>query len=587
MEADDEKRAAWHGARMTRHHLSGPATLGCEAESKVASESPTVLLYTGEAPVTATGARLDAVLAEALAKTGVSRSRVQEYIRQGLALIDGATMKKPNAKVYGGERLELHGRPTVSRLAPARRGVRVLYSDHALAVVDKPAGLTTHPAPGISEETLVHRLLHDFPELSAQEGERPGIVHRLDKDTSGLILTALSDRARLSLAEAFARRETCKVYLALAHGVPKPPKGFVEVPVGRDPGSRTRMAVVEKGGREARSDYETVWTSPDRVVSLVAIRIHTGRTHQIRVHMAHLGHPLWGDAVYGSRQWAEVRRANPLLGKLANRQMLHAFSLAFPHPDDGRRLCFRSPPPVDFRRLPLYLMRKVQRVAVVGLPGAGKSALCRLLAGMGLPVFSADEAVAQEYQPGADGWHLLRGRFGERFVPDEEAPVDRRALFAAMREDERVRREVEEVVHPLVRHRMRTFFAGHVSRGAAVAEVPLFLEKGWKDEADVVLCVSAADDVRAARLAVRGVDPETAAWLAAWQWPAARKESAADIVVRNDGGLDELAEEAARAVSELRAMRVAVMRGLWERLARFWRGEGVPFCAEGDADDAT
>ena len=143
---------------MTRHHSRRPAAPECETGGDAERNASTVLLYAGEAPVTATGARLDAVLAESLSGTGVSRARVQEYIRQGLALVDGAAVKKPNAKVYGGERLELHGRAAVSRLAPARRGVRVLYSDHALAVVDKPAGLTTHPAPGISEETLVHRL---------------------------------------------------------------------------------------------------------------------------------------------------------------------------------------------------------------------------------------------------------------------------------------------------------------------------------------------------------------------------------------------------------------------------------------------
>ncbi|EPR42821.1 Dephospho-CoA kinase [Desulfovibrio sp. X2] len=537
-------------------------------------------LYSGRAPASAAGKRLDAVLARCVAGLGVSRARVQEFVRQGLALVDGRVEDKPGRKLAGGEMLELSGRVRAPALQAGREGVRVLYRDEALAVVDKPAGLTTHPAPGIDEETLVHRLLRDFPEIAAQHEERPGIVHRLDKDTSGLILAALSDRARLKLSEAFAERATGKVYLALVYGVPAPAKGRIDAPVGRDPGSRTRMAVVAKGGRHALSDYAVAWTAPNGRFSLVAVRIHTGRTHQIRVHMAHIGHPLLGDAVYGPRQWAEMRREEPGLARLAARQMLHAFALAFPHPDDGRPMCFRSPPPADFRRLPLHLSRFVQRVAVVGLPGAGKSAFCRLLGQGGAAVFSADRAVALEYEPGADGWHLLRGRFGERFVPGADEPVDRRALFQAMRESPQVRREVEEIVHPLVRHRLHAFYAQHAGARLAVAEVPLFQEKGWREEADAVVCVRAASEVRLARVTARGLSPELAAWLDSWQWPDERKAAAADVVVVNDGSLADLSAEAARALCELRALRRARMRTLGERIAALWRGEGVPFLSD-------
>jgi len=391
------------------------------------------LLFEGRVPSVASGQRLDAFLAEAVAGQGISRGKVQDLIREGLATLNGKPATKPNLRLGGGEMAVLTGIIRPTELSAGESGVRVLWCDSSLAVVDKPAGLTTHPAPGLDEETLVHRLLHDFPELSSQEGERPGIVHRLDKDTSGLILAALTERARLKLSEAFAARTTGKVYLALTHGVPKPPSGTIDAPVGRDPGSRTRMAVLHKGGREALSNYAVLWSSPDKRCALVAVRIHTGRTHQIRVHLTHLGHPLWGDAVYGPRQYAEIRRADPVLAKLAPRQMLHAFAIRFPHPDDDRAMRFFTPPHKDFKRLPLHLARRVQRVAVVGLPGSGKSAFCAQLAERGVPVFSADAAVAAEYAPGANGWLLLRGRFGDRFIPGDNAPLDRRALFEAMR----------------------------------------------------------------------------------------------------------------------------------------------------------
>jgi len=548
--------------------------------SEAAEAQPLEVLLCGRAPAAAAGQRLDAVLAEAVAGQGISRGRVQELIREGLARVDGRVAAKPNQRLAGGEMLELSGRVRPTALRAGEEGVTVLWRDAFLAVVDKPAGLTTHPAPGLDDETLAHRLLRDFPELAGQEGERPGIVHRLDKDTSGLILAALTDRARLRLSEAFARRDTGKVYLALAHGAPNPPAGRIDAPVGRDPGSRTRMAVTAKGGRAALSDYATLWTTPDGRCALVAVRIHSGRTHQIRVHLTHIGHPLWGDAVYGPRQYAETRRADPLLARLAQRQMLHAFAIAFPHPEDGRAMRFLCPPHKDFVRLPLHLARRCQRVAVVGLPGAGKSAFCARLAARGVPVFSADAAVAGEYAPGADGWRLLRGRFGGRFVPDDSSPVDRRALLAAMRQEPAVRREVEEMIHPLVRHRLDAFWDAHAQGRLAVAEVPLFLEKNWRDAADCVLCVAAAPETRAARLAARGLSSEQAAWLDGLQWAQADKEKAAAVVVRNDADLDALDREAERALAALRAVRRGAARALFARLAAFWRGEGVPFLEE-------
>ena len=224
-----------------------------------------------------------------------------------------------------------------------------------MLVVVKPAGLTTHPAPGEPGPTLVNHLLHGWPDIAAatsgMDGQRPGIVHRLDKDTSGLMAVARTEAARLALSESFAGRRTFKVYLALVHGTPEPRQGVIDAPMGRHPSRKTLMAVLPKGGREARSEYRVLWTGPRGLASLVAVRIHTGRTHQIRVHMAHIGHPLLGDAAYGPRENAEWARRPDRLARMAPRQMLHAFYLSVPHPATGEPVTRWLAPPEDFRAL--------------------------------------------------------------------------------------------------------------------------------------------------------------------------------------------------------------------------------------------
>ena len=268
--------------------------------------------------------RLDAWLAgqPALAAAGLSRSRLQALTLAGCVTVNGS-VAKPS------QRLRPHDAVTVATPAPRRPAdltpqdlpLTVCYEDAAVIVVDKPAGMPVHPGPGHPDGTLVNGLLARCPDLRGIGGElRPGIVHRLDRDTSGLLVVAKAQLAHQNLTEQMKRRATLKEYAALAVGLVTPESGRIDAPIARDPRHRQRMAV-GIGGREARTHYRTQEELPGH--TLLSVRLETGRTHQIRVHLAYLGYPILGDAVYG--------QASPLL----NRQFLHAARLGFYHPDTG------------------------------------------------------------------------------------------------------------------------------------------------------------------------------------------------------------------------------------------------------------
>jgi 23S rRNA pseudouridine1911/1915/1917 synthase len=304
------------------------------------------------------GERLDVFVARRC--PGLSRSLVQRLIREGRVAV-GDRPTRAGHRLERGDRVLVRMPPEEpEQLRPEPIPLTIVYEDSDLLVVDKPAGLTVHAAAGLpasakggpaSDEgqacvrrgTLVAALLAYRPELAGVGGpERPGIVHRLDRDTSGLLVVAKNEAARAALARQWKERQVEKGYLALVHGRLEPPQGVIDAPIGRDPRHRQRMAVVE-GGRAARTAYRVRRYLPETprgrdVYSLVEVTPSTGRTHQIRVHFAALGHPLVGDRVYG-RPSAVLRR-----------QFLHAHRLAFRHPLDGRPLEFESPLPEDLRQ---------------------------------------------------------------------------------------------------------------------------------------------------------------------------------------------------------------------------------------------
>lgn len=503
------------------------------------------------------GTRLDVFWSARLADLEVSRSRVQTAIEAGLATVDDAVCRKPGLKLRGGEALAIALPREASETVAEAGSLRVLHADAHLLVLDKPAGLTVHPAPGLPEGTLVNRLLHHFPGLRDMAGERPGIVHRLDKDTSGLLLVALTEPVRLALSTDFAARQVHKTYLALVHGRPGGEGGEIRLPIGRDPKNRTRMAVAHKGGRPAHSRWRTVWTAPDATASLLEVTIFTGRTHQIRVHLASLGHPIVGDATYGPGEHAVWKRRGGAVARLAGRQMLHAWKLSFTHPVLRQERAFTCPLPPDFWRLLLLLGRRCQRVGVVGMPGCGKSSLLRHFVAAGYPIFSADAAVAALYAPGGDGAHLLSRRFGEAALGPDGA-VDKAWLLAGMRESERFRREVMDLVHPLVKGQLAAFTQAHASARAIFAEVPLLFESGWPpgEMVDMVVGVRCGEAGRRERLAVgRGWDHDLMDRMDGWQWSEEAKLAKCRFVADNAGDPAALAGEARRILLELARLR--------------------------------
>ncbi len=295
----------------------------------------------------AAGSRLDRQVAE---WSGAPRNQVQGWIRTGRVRLDGRPALKPGEVLRSGARVAWEPPPPVeTRIAPEPGDLAVLYEDAALVALDKPPGLVVHPGAGRATGTLVHRLLARYPELAGVGGPgRPGIVHRLDKDTSGLLLVARSDASYRALVRLFAGRGLDKRYLAIVHGAPRAPAGVVEAPIGRHPTERQRMAV-RPGGRPARTGWRRVAAAGP--VALLELELHTGRTHQIRVHLRHLGHPLVGDPVYGEAR--ERRLSGAARAALAGfgRPALHAWRLRLPHPTTGAPLALEAPVPEDLKEL--------------------------------------------------------------------------------------------------------------------------------------------------------------------------------------------------------------------------------------------
>jgi 23S rRNA pseudouridine1911/1915/1917 synthase len=300
------------------------------------------------------GLRVDKFLAEAIGT--MSRSRVKSLIDEGRVRRGAHIMREPAEAVRTGAVYRLDPPvPVAAQPLPQAIDFDILYEDADLIVLDKPAGLVVHPAPGNQDGTLVNALLaHCGDTLPGIGGERrPGIVHRLDKDTSGVMVVAKTEQALATLSAAFAARDLDRAYLALCWGLPQPSADDIEGAIGRDPKDRKRMAMVRSGGKAALTHYKTLRTW-HASVALLECRLSTGRTHQIRVHLASRSHPIVGDPVYLRRiPGAAKLMPEPARSALLDfpRQALHATRLGFSHPRTGVELSFETPPPADMQRL--------------------------------------------------------------------------------------------------------------------------------------------------------------------------------------------------------------------------------------------
>ncbi|GBE44423.1 ribosomal large subunit pseudouridine synthase D [bacterium BMS3Bbin10] len=318
--------------------------------------------FTIEAAAGDEGERLDRFLAKNM--PDMSRSRLKALIKAGQATLDGRTIVEPNFRVKPGETYCITVPPAQPAIPKGENiPLDVVYEDDWLIVIDKPAGLVVHPAAGNWSGTLVHALIHHCGgSLSGVGGvKRPGIVHRIDKETSGLMVVAKSDAAHRALAEQFADHGRTgpleRSYEALVWGIPHPPKGTIDAALGRKPQQRQKMGVLAAGGKQAVTHYEVLETfgpAKEPVASRVRCRLETGRTHQIRVHMAHIGNPLIGDPLYGTgfRTKARILPDGPreAVEKLL-RQALHATLLGFAHPKDKQAMRFESALPEDISRV--------------------------------------------------------------------------------------------------------------------------------------------------------------------------------------------------------------------------------------------
>ncbi|HYD65823.1 RluA family pseudouridine synthase [Azospirillum sp.] len=315
--------------------------------------------HTVAVPPEAAGDRLDKVLAAAV--PDLSRSRAQALLEQGHVRSDGRTITDASQRVKPGQTFEVLV-PAAEPAVPEAQEIplTVVHEDADVLVLDKPPGLVVHPAAGNADGTLVNALLaHCGDSLSGIGGvRRPGIVHRLDKDTSGLMVVAKNDRAHHALTEQFSDRSLSRTYQALVWGVPSPKQGRIEGNIGRHPTDRKRMAVLESGGKHAATRYR-VLRAFGRTAALVECTLETGRTHQIRVHMAHIGHPVVGDPLYGRGRAARAGGAHasnapePQRGALVGfpRQALHAVGIAFRHPASGESVRFGVGLPADIADL--------------------------------------------------------------------------------------------------------------------------------------------------------------------------------------------------------------------------------------------
>lgn len=491
------------------------------------------------------GKRLDQILAEQY--PDLSRAKLQKYIREGHCKIGNEIIFAPDIKLRLHQKVDFEPPAGQCAIMPEEGEVPVLYQDGDIAIINKPANLTTHPCPSCQNGTLAHRLLARFPMLKKLEGDRPGIVHRLDKDTSGLMIVALNEKTRQKLSEAFAAGKIHKEYVAITSGCP-PEIGDCSRPVGRHPSIKTRMAIIPEnhGGKAAHTRWKKLWQAANNSCALLQVRIHSGRTHQIRVHMAACGFPVLGDQVYAP--------AGPR--DMADRQMLHAWRLGFEHPSTGEHLTFLASPPEDFNACLNKYSRQIRKIVITGNQGCGKSAFCRSLSNLGLPLVSADEIVARLYsaKSAVSDWLSFHGH---DIVLEASGAVKKPELMKLLESSQALRNDFEKFIHALVLDEIEEFWKKERENGSicAAAEVPLYFEAAGPERFghDVtVVGINCPKSVRWERIINnRGWSMEKTASLESWQIPEERKMALCNIVIDNTGSPDELTQKAVNLYEHL------------------------------------
>lgn len=484
------------------------------------------------------GKRLDLILKNYV--SGLTRAKARKGIEAGQCHIDGIHVCSPDYRIKPGQKILFECPDERASIKPENGDLPIIWHDDELAICNKPPNLTVHPCPSCPGHTLVNRLLAHFPTLSKLGGERPGIVHRLDKDTSGIMMVALSENMRQKMVEAFSKRQISKHYIALVYGIP-PERGECRESIGRDPVSRTKMALVEKkhGGKTAHTIWQRLWHSEDGNFSLLLVKILTGRTHQIRVHLASKGYPIIGDRVYGPK------KCQPL----ASRQMLHASALEFIHPRTKIAMHFHALPPEDFMETIQKNAHNLTRIIVTGNQGCGKSTFCKYLKEHDIPLIDSDEVVAELYTKNGIASQWLEMRLHDDSIINNGF-IDRDKLFNLFIKDAIIKKEFIGYIHDIVFKRIDKFFKNNIKEGYdfTIAEIPLFFECGWKNRwkhPTIIVGVDCDKDIRWKRISKnRHWSIEKISTLEQWQMNEEKKMSYCDIVINNNTNQDRLKIEA-------------------------------------------
>ena len=494
------------------------------------------------------GERLDKILCSMT--TATSRENIKKAILGGKCQLDGKIVTHVSGRVRAGQKIRLELNVPETSLRPAMGEIDVLWEDEDIVVINKSPGLTVHPCASCADATLVERLLARYPQLANQGGLRPGIVHRLDKDTSGLIVIALNEKSRLKLCEDFARHKVYKEYIAIVHGVPAQ-SGESCLPIGRDPVSKIKMSIIPhaKGGKSARTTWRRVWWDEQRNFSILAVRIYTGRTHQIRVHLSSLGFPILGDKLYSSAK----------ISNMAPRQLLHAWRITFCHPATHKYMAFSSLPEENFFTVPFQSAGLSKRLVVTGNPGCGKSAFSAMLEKNGFSVLNADALVTKIYEANSTHIKWLCQRFGNDLLT-EKGNINKNLLMDKMREDPKFKAAWEECVHAIVLGEIEQFLE-HEKNDAKLwraVEIPLYFECGWNRQLSsgvTSIGIECPDAIRHKRLKeTRGWSDQKIAQIESWQWPATQKIAACDIRLDNSGSLEDLENETNKLLDLLNLM---------------------------------
>lgn len=477
--------------------------------------------------------RLDVLLRSLLNNKGFSREKIKYYIQKQHVLVNGTVCTTASKKIHEHDDIRIHIPEESSMLCEEEGDIDIMYEDEDLLLINKPHSLVVHPCTSTPTGTLLQRLLFHYPELADMGGERPAIVHRLDKDTTGLLIVARTEKARYGLVQAFSERTIEKYYVALVEGK-TPAKGIIESPIGRDTKNKTKMACSPKG-KYAYTEYKTLCTVASNrypsAVSLLSIRIATGRTHQIRVHLASIGHPIIGDTLYGAKQCSFI-----------SRPLLHAFRIIFEHPIQKRSMEYMKMPPKDFEDAFIACATQSTKVILTGCAGSGKSTVLQYFIQEGIPCCSTDNIVESLYCKENSLWHYCRQSYGTRFLNQDDT-INKHALLLAMKESPQIKKEIERVTHSFVAHAVHEFWKNHIHAPYTIVEVPLYFEsEDFRKNcpAGTIIAVISKEEERKKRMHSKGWDKEKIEYVVKNQYDDTYKKEHADYIIENNSTLEDL-----------------------------------------------